>query len=327
MRAITYHRYGPPEVLAVEEVARPVPKDDEVLVRVRAAEVTKSDCELRRFRFPAAWFWLPLRLAWGVRRPRRTILGGYGAGVVVEVGTQVGRFDVGDQVFGSFGLRMGAYGEFAALPERSTLALKPRSMGFAEAAAAPLGGLNALHFLRLTGLRSGERLLVNGAGGSIGTHAVQIAKAWGAEVTAVDAGRKRAALERLGADRFIDYTKENFATRDERYDVVLDMVPGSSYDACLSVLEPGGRYATGNPRVARMLRCLFTSWFTGRRAHFAFARETLEELEALRELVDAKSLGSIVDTVLPIERAVDAHRRVEAEQRDGAIVLEFPVDA
>lgn len=321
MKAITYTRYGGPDVLAVSEVPKPEPGDDELLVRVRAAEATKSDCELRSFRFSVSWFWLPLRLAVGVFRPRRQVLGVYFAGEVVEVGANVSRFSPGDDVFGAVGLRMGAYGEYVAVPETGTITRKPSNMRFEDAAAVPLGGLNALHFMRLANIEGGESVLVIGAGGSIGLHGVQIARAKGAEVTAVDKALKEDLVRRMGADHFIDYTRERFQDRDEKYDVVFDMVPTSSFSACMSVLKPGGCYFTGNPRLSVMLRCLWTTKFTDKSASFAFARESLEELEALREMIEAGQVRSIVDAVLPMEEVADAHRRVEDETRLGAIVL------
>lgn len=320
MRAITYSEYGPPEVLQLRDVDQPVAGDHDVLIRVRAAEATKADCEMRSFRFAVNWFWLPLRIALGLRRPRRRILGAYFAGEIESFGRSVTGFSAGEEVFGATGLRLGAYGEYVALPASSCIAAKPRNMTFAEAAAVPLGGLNALHFMRRARLQPGERVLINGAGGSIGAHAVLIAKAMGAEVTAVDHEVKENLLRRLGADHFIDYTRRRF-TDSGPYDVVFDMVAGSSYSACLGVLEPRGRYLSGNPRLSVMLRCLLTTRFTDKTATFAFARETREELLALKELAEAGRIVSIVDRVLPMEQAAEAHRLVEREERRGAIVI------
>ena len=170
------------------------------------------------------------------------------------MGKEVTRFSVGDQVFGVAQLRLGVYGEYVALPASYTIVAKPENMSFAEAAAVPLGGLNALHFMRQAKIRAGERVLINGAGGSIGAHAVQIAKAMGAEVLAVDSSIKQDFLLRLGADHFFDYTQEDFTADGRTYDVIFDMVPGSSYAACINALNPGGRYLAGNPRLAVMLR-------------------------------------------------------------------------
>ena len=321
MRAITYHHYGPPEVLRVEDVPAPTPKDDQVLIRVHAAEATKADCEMRAFDFAVKWFQLPLRLAIGITRPRNKVLGGYFAGVVEQVGSQVTRLAVGDEVYGSSGLGFGAYGELLSVRERATVVKKPTNMSFEEAAAVPLGGLNALHFLRLAAIRPGERVLINGAGGSIGAHGVQIAKALGAEVTAVDNEVKRALIERLGADHYVDYTREDFRERGETWDVIFDMVPHSPYSATLRVLKPGGRYFKGNPRFLDMLRAPWTTRTTDKRVSMAFAKESHEELDALREMIEAGDLVPIVDTVYPMEQAAEAHRRVETEQRAGAIVL------
>jgi NADPH:quinone reductase-like Zn-dependent oxidoreductase len=304
-----------------------VPKDSEVLIRVRAAEATKADCEMRSFRFSVKWFWLPLRIAFGLRRPKRPILGGYFSGEIASVGNTVTTFSVGDQVYGTAGLRFGAYGEYVALPADNTIDAKPRNMSFAEAAAVPMGGLNALHFMRLARIRAGERVLINGAGGSIGLHAVQIAKSMGAEVTAVDATHKEGSVRRLGADHFIDYTKEAFANRGRTYDVIFDMVPGSSYTACIKALNSNGRYLCGNPRLSVMLRSLLTTRLTRKTATFAFARESGEELLALTEMIEGGQIRSIVDRVFPMEQAPDAHRLVETEQRLGAVVIAIGDDA
>jgi NADPH:quinone reductase-like Zn-dependent oxidoreductase len=323
LKAITYSNYGPPDVLQLKEVEKPVPKDDEVLIRVRAVEATKSDCEMRSFKFAVKWFWLPLRIAFGVRKPRRQILGGYFSGEVETLGKDVTEFSTGDQVFGAAGLKLGAYGEYVALPASYTIVAKPSNMSFSDAAAVPLGGLNALHFMRLARIQARDKVLINGAGGSIGAHAVQIAKSMGAEVTAVDSTIKEDLLRRIGADHFIDYTKENFTAMGRTYDVIFDMVAGSSYAASIRALDPNGRYITANPRLSVMLRSVFTSRFSEKTARFAFAKEAREELLALRQMIEDEKVGSIVDRVYPMERAADAHRRVETEQRLGAIVIEI----
>ncbi len=256
-----------------------------------------------------------------VRRPRRPILGGYFSGEIASVGKAVTTFSVGDRVYGTAGVRFGAYGEYVALPEGNTIVAMPQNMSFAEAAAVPLGGLNALHFMRRATIRAGERVLINGAGGSIGLHAVQIAKSMGAEVTAVDATIKEGLVRRLGADHFVDYTKEDFAGRGQTYDVIFDMVPGSSYSACVKALNPNGRYLCGNPRLSVMLRSLLTTWLTSKTATFAFARESREELLALTKMIEGGQIGPIVDRAFPMEQAPDAHRLVETEQRLGAVVI------
>ena len=321
MKAITYANYGSPKVLQLKEVEKPVPKDDEVLIRVQAAEVTKADVEMRSFRFAVKWFWLPLRIAFGVTKPKRQILGGYFSGEVESLGKDVSQFSMGDQIFGAAALRLGAYGEFIALPASYAIVAKPTNMSFAEAAAVPLGGLNALHFMRLAGIQAGDAVLINGAGGSIGAHAVQIAKSMGAKVTAVDSTIKENMLRQMGADYFIDYMNENFVAKGQTYDVVFDMVAGSSYGACIKILNPNGRYLAGNPRLFVMIRSMFTTRFTNKTARFAFAGETKADLLMLKEMIEDGRIKSIVDRVYPMEKAPDAHRRVETEQRLGAVVI------
>ena len=321
MKAILYHEYGAAEVLQVMEIEKPVPADDEIRIRVHAVEVTKADCEMRSFQFAVQWFWLPLRVAAGITRPKKPILGGYFSGVVDSVGKDVSSFKPGDEVFGSAGLRFGAYGEYLCLPASYTIVSKPANMNFEEAAAVPLGGLNALHFLRKAGIRNGESLLINGAGGSIGSFAVQIAKSMGAEVTAVDSGHKRDMLLSIGADHFIDYSREDFTQSDRTYDVIFNMVANCSYSACVNSLNPGGRYLLGNPRLADMLRAVVTSRFTDKTALFAFAGEQQDELLALKSMIEANQITSVIDKIYTPEQAVEAHRRVETEQRLGIVVI------
>lgn len=321
MRAITYSRYGSADVLGLRDVAKPMAKDGEILIRVMAAEATKSDCEMRSFRFAVKWFWLPLRIAFGIRRPRRQILGGYFSGVVEALGANVSNYAIGDAVFGTTGLRLGAYGEYVAVPATATIRAKPSNMSFAEAAAVPLGGLNALHFMRLARIQPGERVLIIGAGGSIGLHAVQIARAMGAEVTAVDSSIKLDLLRRMGAAHVIDYAREDFADSGRTFDVIFDMVPRTSFTDCMRVLAADGRYLSGNPRLSIMLRSIWTMRVTDRSASFAFAGETPSELDALKAMIEDGRIQSIVDRVYPMERAADAHRLVETEQRLGAVVI------
>lgn len=321
MKAITYDRYGPPEVLRLADLSTPVPGDDEVLIRVRAAEATKADCEMRSFRFSVRWFWLPLRLALGIRRPRRRVLGAYFAGEIAGVGRQVADFKVGDQVFGGSGLRLGAYAEFMAVPARATIVEKPRNMSFTDAAAVPMGGLNALHFMRLAHIHPGDHVLVLAAGGSIGAHAVQIAKAMGAEVTGVDCATKAEFLRRLGVDHVVDYRTEDALASPGRYDVVFDMVPGSSFTAAIRALRPGGRYLNGNPRLSILIRAPFVRRFTSKTATCAFARETRDELLAVKAMIENGAIVPIVDRVLPMTDAAEAHRLIESEARRGAIVF------
>jgi len=323
MKAISYENYGSPDVLQLKELEKPIPKDVEVLIRVQAAEATKADVEMRSFKFAVKWFWLPLRIVFGIRKPKRQILGGYFSGIVESIGKDVTQFSTGDQIFGAAGLRLGAYGEYVALPASYAIVAKPANMSFTEAAAVPLGGFNALHFLQLAKIQPGDKVLINGAGGSIGTHGIQIAKSMGAEVTVVDSTIKEDMLRRMGANHFIDYTKENFAAMGRKYDVIFDMVAGSSYAACIKILNSNGCYLSGNPRLSVMIRSVFTTRFTSKTARFAFAGETKADLLTLKEMIEDGRIKSIVDRVYPMDQATDAHIRVETEQRLGAVVIEI----
>ena len=240
---------------------------------------------------------------------------------MVYEGHAVSKLKTRDQVFGSASLRLGAYGEFMCLPANYTIVLKPRNLSFEEAAAVPFGGLNALHFMRKAIIRSGEKVLINGAGGSIGTYAVQIAKAMGAEVTAVDSTIKEETLRRIGADHFFNYTKDHFATKGRTYDVILNMVARSSFSECMRSLNPGGRYLMANPRLSDMLRSVLASRLTDKAAIFAFAGEKEEELLALKEMIEEGKIKPIVDKTYSMEQAAEAHRRVETEQRLGTVVI------
>ena len=321
MKAIVYTQYGSPDVLHIREVEKPSPKENELRIKVRAVEATKADCELRSFNLPVKWTWLPLRLAWGIRKPRNQILGSYFAGEVDAVGSAVTKFAVGDAVFGCAGFGMGAYGEYVCVSAETTLAPKPTNMTFAEAAAVPLGGLNALHFMRKANIQPGEQVLINGAGGSIGSFGVQIAKTMGAEVTAVDNAEKEEMVRQLGADHYIDYTKEDFSQNGQRYDVIFDMVAQSSYASCLQSLKPNGRLLLGNPRFSKMIQSAFTSRRTDKAVTFAFAAETEEELLTLKQMIEAGQLQSPLDSIMSMAQAAEAHHRVESEQRVGIVVI------
>jgi NADPH:quinone reductase-like Zn-dependent oxidoreductase len=321
MKAIVYSEYGSPDVLHIEDIEKPVPEDNEIIIRVHAAEATKADCEIRSFHFAVIWFWLPFRIAMGLFKPKNNVLGGYFSGVVETVGKDVTKFKSGDEVFGSTQIKFGAYAEYLCLPDDFTIVPKPHNMSYVEAAAVPLGGLNALHFMTKANIQKGDKVLINGAGGSIGTFALQIAKTMGAEVSVVDSTIKEEVLRSIGADHFFDYTKEDFSKSDQTYDVIFNMVARSSYSKCIKLLKPAGQYLLGNPRVSDMLRSLFTSKFTSQIACFSFAGEKEQELLELKAMIEAGTIKSIIDKVYSAEQAAEAHRRVETEQRLGVVVI------
>ncbi len=328
MKAIVWTRYGPPDGLVLAEVAKPVPRADEVLIRVYATTVTAGDCELRSLRFSIGLRIL-LRLYMGVRNPRRKILGQELAGKVEAVGNDVKRFKPGDEVFGTTGFGFGAYAEYICLPTESrdsVLAIKPVNMSYEEAAAVPMGGLEALRFLRKVNVHNGQRMLINGAGGSIGTLAVQLGKHLGVGVTGVDRTGKLEMLRSIGADRVIDYTREDFSERGDTYEVILDVVGKSSFSRCLRSLKKNGCYLLVNPRLFSMLRALGSSIRRGPRVIFRAPRPTTEDLVMLKELVEAGKLRSAIDRRYALEGVPDAHRYVEAGDTHGKVVITVVTD-
>lgn len=321
MKAIVWTDYGPPAVLQLGEVERPVPKENEVLVKVHAATVTMGDCELRSLQVPS-WVRLPMRGYVGLRKPHRvTILGQELAGEIEAVGQAVTRFKPGDQVFAASLFRFGAYAEYLCLPESYPIALKPTNMSYAEAATIPTGGVNGLHFLRRAKVQAGERVLINGAAGSIGTYALQLAKAWGAEVTCVDSDGKLDLLRALGADQVIDYTQEDFTQTGATYDVIIDVVGKSSFARSIRALRPHGRYVLGNPTPAGMLRGQWTAKTTDKQVIFDMADYKLEDLLFLKAQIEAGQLKAVIDRAFPLAETAAAHRYVDSGQKAGNVVI------
>ena len=322
MKAVVYDRYGPPGVLRIEQVARPTPEDGEVLVRVRATTVNRLDCHTREAnRSNGLVISGVSRLVSGVRRPRQPILGSEFAGEVEAAGPAVTRFRAGDRVFGNTGIRFGCHAEFTCVSETARVAPVPAGAGLEEAAAATDGALNALWCLRLAGPLQGRRVLVYGATGAIGTAAVQVAKHFGAEVTAVSGPRGVEAVTAIGADRVIDYTKEDFTVERGRYFSVFDAVGKESFAHCRGVIEPGGTYlATDGPR--NLLLGLWTSRFGDRKVKFKLPpRYTQQDVVLIKELMEAGSYRPVIDRAYPIESVAEAARYVETQQKIGNVVL------
>ena len=309
-------------MLQLQEVEKPTPGDHEVLIKVHAATVVAGDCELRSFNFPVRWFWLPLRLYMGLRKPRIPILGMELAGEIESTGKDVKLFQQGDQVFATTGMGMGAYAEYRCMPEDGALATKPATMTYEEAAVIPVGGLNALHFIRDRGnIRSGDKVLINGAAGNIGNIAVQLAKYYGAEVTGVDSTRKLDLLRSIGADHVIDYTQEDFTKNGETYDVIFDVVGKSSFSGCVRSLHQNGRYLLGNPRLSQMVRGLWTSMTSSKKVSFDFASDRVEDLVFLQELIEAGKIIAVIDRRYPLEQTAEAHQYVETGRKKGNVVI------
>ncbi len=323
MRAAVCTGYGTPEVLRIRDVRKPVPKDDEVLVRIRATTVSAADCELRRFDF-APWIWVPMRLAFGIFRPRRPVLGQELAGDVEAVGGKVRSLRTGDRVFATTGIPLGAHAEYICLrenPPTGAITTMPANVDYEDAAAVPYGGGEALGFLRKASVRRGQRVLVNGAGGSFGTFAVQLAKDLGAHVTAVDSGPKLEMLRALGADRVIDYAREDFTAGPETYDVIFDVVRGTPSARMVRRLTENGWLLMANPGFLQIVRGRWAARGTGRRVSIAGAGGTSDDLAHLRGLVEAGRLHPVVDRRFPLEQMVEAHRYAESGQKLGNVVV------
>lgn len=322
MKAIVCTKYGSPDVLQLQEVEKPTPKDNQVLIRVHAATVTAGDCELRRFKFPIL-FWLPLRLYIGIRKPRIKVFGQELAGEIESVGKEVTQFKKGDQVFAPTEMSFGAYAEYICLPGNYTIATKPSNMTCEEAATIPTGGLNALYFLRKANIERGEKVLINGAAGSIGTIAVQIAKSLGAEVTGVDSAKKLEMLRSIGADQVIDYTREDFTKSGKTYDVILDVAGKSSYSRCVKALTRKGRYVLANPSISLIVRGLWTSMTSSKKVITGLANYKVEDLNYLKEMIEAGKIKSVIDRRYGLEEVAEAHRYVEEGHKKGNVVITF----
>ena len=326
MKAIVCTRYGPPEVLRLKEREKPTPKDNEVLVRVHAATVTKGDCELRSLNLPLTWQ-LFVRIGFGFRAPRKKVLGQELAGEIESVGRDVKLFKKGDQVFAFTGLRLGAYAEYNCLPEKGLVAIKPANMTFEEAAAVPVGGLHALNCLRKGNIQSGQKVLVIGAGGTVGTLAVQLAKSFGAEVTGVDSTGKLEMLRSIGADKVVDYTQEDFTKNGESYDVIFDVVGKSSFSSCIRSLKERGFYLLGNPGLSQLVRGLWASMTSSKKVIGGTVSYKTEDLVFLRELIEAGKIRSVIDRRYTLEQIVEAHRYVDTGQKTGSVVITVDHDA
>jgi len=328
MKAIVYEKYGPPEVLQLKDVEKPAPKDDEVLIRVYATSVNYGDLVARNFKeiSPREFnmpflFWFIAKIGFGLNEPTRTILGSEFAGEIEEVGKVVKRFRKGDQVFGYPGQNMGAYAEYLCMPEDGTVAIKPANMTYEEAAVVPMGAIMALSLLKKVNVQSGQEVLINGASGSIGSAAVQIAKHFGAEVTGVCSTPRVEFVKSLGADEVIDYTKEDFTQSGKTYDLIFDILGKSSFKRCKSSLKQNGRYLLASFKMRQLFQMLWTSIVGSKKVVCALAPGSTEDLISVKELIEAGKISAIIDQRFPLEQTAEAHRYVEQGLKKGLVVI------
>ncbi|MBY0567123.1 MAG: NAD(P)-dependent alcohol dehydrogenase [Hyphomonadaceae bacterium] len=319
MRAAIYRRYGPPEVVSIENVSKPAPKPHEVLIKIHATTVSSGDWRARSLSMPPG-FGPIAPLVFGVRGPRQPILGTELSGVIEAIGAHVAKFKVDDAVFAFPSFAMGAHAEYLALPQYGPIALRPRNLSFPEAAAISFGGVAALQFLRdRAKVRAGEKVLVIGASGAVGSAAVQLAKNFGASVTGVCSGANLDLVESIGADRVIDYAKDDFIKSGDQYDIICDTIGVTSFAACKDALSPGGRLLLVASGLAQVLRA-------GRKPNSkaviaGTGNATVEHLLFLKELAEAGRFKPVIDRRLSFEQIVEAHRRVDTGRKAGSVVI------
>ena len=320
MLAVFYEKYGSPNVLNFQEMTKPTPKENEIMVKVHATTVTVADVRSRSFTVPAS-VWLPARISLGLTKPKKPILGMELAGEVESTGKDVSRFKKGDQVFAATLIKFGAYAEYICLPEDAAVAIKPSNVTYEEAAALPIGARTALHYIRKADIQSGQKVLVYGASGSVGTYAVQVAKYFGAEVTGVCSTANLELVKSLGADKVIDYTVEDFSTQSETYDVVIEAVNKSSFSACMRVLKEDGIYVNVTEPLPSF-QMLWVKMRSNKRVMLGEnAPERADDLIFIKELVETEKLKPVIDRSYPINQIVEAHRYVEKGHKKGNVVL------
>jgi len=326
MKAIVWTKYGSPDGLQLKNVPKPIPKNDEILVKVYATTVTAGDRELQRLKLPMMLSF-PMRLYVGLIKPKRiTILGQELAGEVEAVGKNVSSYKEGDQIFGTTGFGFGAYAEYICLHAdpnemQGAFASKPANITYAEAAAVPTAGFEALHFLRKANVARGQKILIFGAGGSIGTLSVQLAKYFGAEVTGVDSAGKLNMLKSINADYVIDYTKEDFTKNGVTYDIIIDVVGKNSFSRRLKSLKPNGYYFLANAGLSHIIIGKGTSLTSRKKVVLGSASQKKEDLLFLKELIETGQIKSIIDRCYPLEQVAEAHRYVETGSKKGNVSI------
>jgi len=300
MKAMVCTKYGKPDVLQLQEVEKPIPKENEILIKIYATTVTSGDCRVRSFNSPLL-LWLPMRIVLGLRKPRKSILGVELAGEVEDVGKNVTRFKKGDQLFAMTGMKFGGYAEYICLPEKGTIAVKPENVTYEEAASISFGGTTALHFFRKGTIQTGQKVLIYGASGAVGTAAVQLASYYGAEVTGVCSAKNSELVKSLGADRVIDYQNENFTEKQERYDLIFDAVGKITKNQCKEALALNGRFVSVEGQ--------------------GIAKVQTKDLLLLKKLMEEGQIQSVIDRCYSLEQVPEAHEYVETGHKIGSVVV------
>lgn len=321
MKAIICTKYGPPEVLQIAEVEKPKIKDNEVLIKIHATTVTAGDVKLRSSDFPFM-YWLLSRLMFGLSKPKNKIPGCELAGEIVTVGKNVRKFKPGDQVFGYSGFTFGANAEYIALHEESVLAKKPINMSFEQAAAVPVGALTALHFLRRSIIQNGQKVLIYGASGSVGTYAIQLAKYFGTEVTALCSTSNLEMVKTLGANEVIDYTNEDLSKSKKTYDIIFDTVGKSSFSNCRTLLNKDGVYLLSAVwKLSVYFQALWSNLISHKKTILGVANMNKEDLNYIKALIEADKLKAVIDRQYTLDQIVEAHRYVEKGHKKGNVVI------
>ena len=322
MKAAVYRRYGPPEVVQIENVKKPTLKKNEVLIKIHATTVSAGDWRARSLTVPKGFGLIARILIFGLLRPRHPILGSELAGEIEAVGTDVTKFKVGDQVFAFPGFGPGCHAEYIAMPEEGRIAPKPANLSFEAAAAISFGGTTALGYLRdKAKIQRGERVLIVGASGTVGSAAVQLAKHFGAEVTGVCSTANLELVRSIGADRAIDYTKEDFTQSGETYDIILDATGDASFPKCENALKPGGRLLLAVANPPQMLEAAFGSKPDNKKVLAGHAKVTAADLRLLKQLSEAGQFKPVIDRCLPLEKIVEAHALVDTGRKKGSVVI------
>jgi 2-desacetyl-2-hydroxyethyl bacteriochlorophyllide A dehydrogenase len=315
MKAITYQQYGSPEVLQLKDVEKPMPKNNEILLKIKATAVNSGDVRLRKAD-PFA-----VRFLFGLMKPKINILGSVFSGEVESIGKDVTLFKVGDQVFGHTDMRFGAYAEYICLPEDGSLALKPTNISHNEAAVIPFGGVTALHFIKKAAIKPGQKVLVVGASGAVGSAAVQLAKSYGANVTAVCSTANIALVKSIGADKVIDYTKEDFTQNGETYDVIFDAVNTISVSRSIKSLNKNGIMILSAAEMPEMLQGLWISKTSNKKVMTGVISHKAADIIFLKELIEAGKFKPVIDRTYPFEQMAEAHAYVEKGHKKGNIII------